>query len=150
MVPHIKGVSVKGKYKNLTKRQTKRLCGFFGEAFLGPRIWRNTHLEVQYMNIREYGLCSPTDYDSRYPRDFEILLSNDVTEDEQIGTIIHELVHLKQYAKGEFWCYHRGGYRWLGKKYHFDDDDYLKMPWEIEARLYEELLLPFGQRLVKT
>lgn len=145
---YIRGISVRGKYEHLTKSEVKTLCAFFGQWFLGKRLWKNIYLEVQFMSIQEYGLCSPTDFDSRRPRDFEILLSNSLTRTDQIGTLIHELCHLKQFAKGELSQYYRGEYKWLGKKCSFEDEDYFIMPWEIEARLYEDVFLPYGEKLV--
>lgn len=147
---YTKNVSVMGKYDRLTKQETRRLCGLLGQSFLGDRIWKNTHIDIQYMDLKEYGLCSPTDFDSRYYRDFEILLNRKSSRKNQIATIIHEMVHVKQFALGELKQYARGGYRWLGKSISYENEKeaYETIPWEIEASQFEKFLLPHLQKMI--
>lgn len=145
---YTKNVSVVGKYDRLTKQQTRKLCGLLGRSFVGERIWSNCGVVVQYAELDVFGYCSPTDWSSRYPREFEILLNRKSTKKTQIATIIHEMVHLKQYALGELKNYDRGGYRWLGKKLMYEEKDYGIMPWEIEASQYEKFLLPHLSKMI--
>lgn len=52
-----------------------------------------------------------------------------------IETIIHEMIHVKQYARGELFDYVNGGSRFQGKKYKeaLTLEDYYDSPYEIEA-----------------
>jgi hypothetical protein len=53
--------------------------------------------------------------------------------------LAHEMVHVKQLAKGLL-KQKRSGYTWLGKMYG-KKTSYLDMPWEIEAFSKQELIL---------
>lgn len=61
--------------------------------------------------------------------------------EELFYTIAHEMVHVKQYAKGQLKTYKKrngkNGFKWLGKCY---ETDYLDSPWEIEAFSKERIL----------
>jgi hypothetical protein len=58
----------------------------------------------------------------------------------QLGlTLAHEMVHVKQLAKGTL-KQKRSGHTWLGKMYG-KKTPYLQMPWEIEAYSKQELIL---------
>jgi hypothetical protein len=54
-------------------------------------------------------------------------------------TLAHEMVHVKQLAKGML-KQKRSGHTWLGKMYG-KTTPYLDMPWEIEAFSKQELIL---------
>jgi hypothetical protein len=54
-------------------------------------------------------------------------------------TLAHEMVHVKQLAKGLL-KQKRSGHTWLGKMYG-KTTPYLDMPWEIEAFSKQELIL---------
>ncbi len=58
----------------------------------------------------------------------------------QLGlTLAHEMVHVKQLAKGLL-KQKRSGHTWMGKMYG-KKTPYLQMPWEIEAYSKQELIL---------
>jgi hypothetical protein len=60
---------------------------------------------------------------------------------KEIGlTLAHELVHVKQMAKGTLKSTKNGTHIWAGKKYS-KKTAYLSMPWEIEAFSKQELIL---------
>jgi hypothetical protein len=59
----------------------------------------------------------------------------------QIGlTLAHEMVHVKQLAKGTLKTRKTGSFIWSGKRYG-KKTEYLSMPWEIEAFSKQELIL---------
>jgi len=64
----------------------------------------------------------------------------------QMRTIVHEMVHIKQFLKGEL---DEQGIRWYGELY--DNVPYSKQPWEIEAYGREDELFmkcyPFNMDL---
>ena len=55
-------------------------------------------------------------------------------------TLAHEMVHVKQMAKGTLKTRKTGSYIWAGKRYS-KKTAYLSMPWEIEAFSKQELIL---------
>lgn len=60
---------------------------------------------------------------------------------KEIGlTLAHEMVHVKQLAKGTLKYRKTGSYIWAGKRYS-KKTEYLSMPWEIEAFSKQELIL---------
>ena len=55
-------------------------------------------------------------------------------------TLAHEMVHVKQLAKGVLKNKNNGSHIWAGKTYG-KKTAYLNMPWEIEAFSKQELIL---------
>ena len=69
------------------------------------------------------------------PDDFTIEIDSSLSDKEYIMTLIHELIHIEDYIKGNLT--ERNGERyWKGVMY--DRDDYENQPWEIRAELLEE------------
>lgn len=56
------------------------------------------------------------------------------------GTLAHEMVHVKQLAKGQMKFLPNEARIWKGKRYN-KKTKYLDMPWEIDAFSKQELLL---------
>lgn len=60
---------------------------------------------------------------------------------ELVITVAHEMVHVKQYAKGQLKTYikrnGKTGFKWCGKAY---DAAYYDQPWELEAFGRERIL----------
>jgi len=83
-----------------------------------------------------YGYC---DYvgESYRPRHFLIELNTHMEEELYIKTLLHELVHLRQWVVGSLRAKH-------GKMYYgqecMEDYEYLHQPHEIEAREQEQIL----------
>ena len=60
---------------------------------------------------------------------------------KEIGlTLAHEMVHVKQMAKGTLKSTKDGSHVWAGKKYS-KKTAYLSMPWEVQAFSMQELIL---------
>jgi len=59
---------------------------------------------------------------------------------EMAGTLAHEMVHVKQLAKGQMKFLPNEVKIWKGKKY-TKKTKYLDMPWEIDAFSKQEILL---------
>lgn len=83
-----------------------------------------------------YGDCDYEEPIRHNPRDFKIRVDNQIDAETFVSTIMHEMVHLKQYAKGEMkqiMTTRRLTYRWNGDRIDAQDLDYYDMPWEVEA-----------------
>lgn len=75
------------------------------------------------------------DYENRNPRSFVIRVDTTVSLERFLATIMHELVHVKQFARGELRYVERGvgTHRWQSKSLDANKLDYYDLPWEIEA-----------------
>lgn len=84
-----------------------------------------------------YGYCSADPHGDAErldrPRSFELEIHSKMSLRKVLETVAHEMVHVKQYARGELYegsriAKHRWQGKWLAK-----DPDYWEQPWEIEA-----------------
>jgi hypothetical protein len=142
-------ISVKGKNDILSKKHIRYVVKLFGKLVLSPRLYPNINVVVQSMRIDTWGYCGIADIEEKKPRSFEILLNPILGENKQIITLAHEMIHLKQLALGEFKSYDNGKYKWNGNIIEMTQDDYYKMPWEIEASTRENELFEEYKRQIK-
>jgi len=88
-----------------------------------------------------YGDCIWEDKNHR-PRVFAIRMDSSVEHDLIMDTLAHEMVHVKQYARGELVDLVRGaGFsRWKGKmiSWKSSQEPWEKEPWKRSKVLYEE------------
>ena len=126
----------------LTKKEIRHIIRFTGNFLLGKRMCGNITVVLRNKVFKKYewGYCGPTNYDNYRHREFEILLNSSTTRKNQIVTILHEMIHLKQYARGELVCYSGMNLKWLGQKIDVTEMEYVNYPWEIEANLSEKVL----------
>lgn len=103
---------------------------------VGPRI--NIEIELKLTNLREIekcaGICEWSD-DSIRPRAFLIHIDNEQSLREQLRTLAHEMVHVRQYAKNELYDYQSdfAKTRFRNKIYDCLKVKYKDQPWEKEA-----------------
>ena len=72
--------------------------------------------------------------ESYRPKEFTIELDCGAKIRNLLITLAHEMVHIKQWAKGEMYEYAiTGKVRFMKTKYDMNDMDYWDYPWEIEA-----------------
>lgn len=117
----------------------KKAANFYGEYLLAStRIFNNIHLTIEFEKFDkdsdEYGCCDHLE-ESQSPRFFHITLEKTLCKKELLLALAHEMVHLKQYARGEMKDMRRPTHivKWLGERYAIDEIDYWEQPWEIEA-----------------
>jgi hypothetical protein len=80
-----------------------------------------------------YGYCDWND-DNHKARDFTITLNPNLGKRNTLLVLAHEMVHVKQYARGELKDFVRlNRVKWKGKIYNDRVIDYWELPWEIEA-----------------
>jgi len=84
-----------------------------------------------------YADCDIEDYaENPLPRSFLIRIDDNLPLETFISTLMHEMVHVKQYAKGEMKLLVRAPgmtYRWKGERIQSKSKGYYDLPWEIEA-----------------
>jgi hypothetical protein len=144
-------IYVRGSNEKLTKKEIRDIVSFSSQLLLGKRLSRYITISVMNDKLKkfEWGYCGPTDWNNSRFREFEILLNNSASRKNQIITLFHEMVHLKQYARNELFPYNMQKYRWLGKKLIIDNIEYNNLPWEIEAAETEKVLFELYREHVK-
>jgi len=85
---------------------------------------------LRKMKENEYGYCNIVDNN----RNFVIDVNKNVTIKDLVSTIIHEMVHVKQFARNEM---NGHNMQWKSKIIS-EDTDYMDLPWEKEAYRLEE------------
>lgn len=87
------------------------------------------------------GNCAPMDGLYR-PREFEIEIASNLQHRHMLTVLSHEIIHAKQYAKGELNELMSGEIKWLGKTITPPKTQtaFNRVPWEVEARGMEEIL----------
>lgn len=121
-------------------RQRKRVKSVvdFCIQKLMPRM-NALEVRVKLVNIKSdaYGYCSadPDGCAERLdrPREFELEIHKKLPMRKLLQTVAHEMVHVKQYARGELYEGSRiAKHRWQGK-WVSNNIEYWDTPWEIEA-----------------
>lgn len=123
------------------KRVCENVTTWFVNQFL-PR--HKLYIEIVHRGLKREGVYGWCDYtgDSYRPRDFLIELNTYMNEELYIKTLLHELVHLRQFVTGTLRA--KRGKRYYGSV-NVEELDYEDQPHEIEAReqemiLYEEYM----------
>lgn len=128
-------IDIRGKAKSVCKAEIKFATFFFAKYLMGERLIKNIDVELVFEDQggSAEGHCFPTEH-SRKPRAFEIGVSPSMSRRKILQCIAHEMVHVKQYAKGEL-SNQLVTAKWQGKTYKITNslEDYLNWPWEIEA-----------------
>lgn len=105
---------------------------------LMPRI-KNLDVVIKLKDLTKsnaYGFCLAIEEDGKpadRPRLFELEVHKNMPLRKVLETVAHEMVHVKQYARGELYYSTRvAKNRWQGK-WVSNKLDYWDCPWEIEA-----------------
>jgi hypothetical protein len=139
-----------------SKRKLAEDAISFSIKHLIPRV-RSLYIEIDLIyklldKEQVYGDCVNNDTnDGCNPKEFLIRVDSNLSTENFLKTIFHEMIHVKQYVRKELYDYVRKpGCRW--KKQYFEDkyDDSHMTPWEIEAQKLENVLFSsFYDSLVK-
>lgn len=121
---------------------------FFTKELLSRQMYRHISLEIVIKNkIEDLGTCCITYYNDWYKaREFEIQLRKKKSLKNLLLTLAHEIVHVKQFAKGELNC---DNTKWKGEKIDTEKVSYFDLPWEVEASSYEYILYSLYQEYRK-
>ena len=112
---------------------------WYADKLMGPRLAKNITCKIEF--IPEYesdsgtaGTCIWED-DYIRPREFLIELDSSVSWETILQNLAHEMVHVKQWARGELKDVMRGYSlcKWKGVVVDTDKMEYYDSPWEIEA-----------------
>jgi len=103
----------------------------FASEWLG--IPDHIDLNFEFEQVEDYkGFVHQTDCGNN---EFIIVLSPSLSWEELVKTIIHEMVHVRQFVRKQ-----RTGDVWMGVPVKVYETDYHNLPWEVEAFRLEEAL----------
>ena len=120
----------------------------YGEILLGKRMEKNIYLDIKLTNDlkkkeKAYGYCHIIDDSLSRPREFMIELdaSMKYSFDQILTWLAHEMVHLKQFVRGELFDYENGRVQWKSRTFgrvHYTDQPWEKEAYRLEGYLYNE------------
>lgn len=128
----------------------RNVTEFYANRLMGNKLANHVSVRLVFAKgLRKttgcFAWCTWED-DNHRPREFTIMMDARMGEKMLLTTLAHEMIHVKQYAKGELkdMLSAPSISRFRGKLYDFNNIDYMKLPWEKEAhnnefQLYEEL-----------
>lgn len=124
------------------------LANWSGHKLMGGRLSRHITVTIHVISKKEYlkncvyAITEVSDDDDRKkPRDFVITMTSRFGTLRSLIILAHEMVHVKQFAKGELdWCDRRNTELWKGRVVK-DTLEYWDFPHEIEAHGREKGLV---------
>jgi hypothetical protein len=137
-------LKTKGRPAKTDVKLCKEATKWYAHRLLGTRLYHNVEVELVFtnedMSSDVYAYCDWND--SNYKaRDFTISVRRDLSKKQTLLAIAHEMVHVKQYAKGELYDYVRSRKcKWKGEVFESHLTGYWDLPWEIEAHSLEKIL----------
>lgn len=137
-------IRINGKSNYVSSQEVTLATKWMIDHLLGSRLAKNLQIDVNIKRLRNMrGECTWSDSHHR-PRSFTISVSSTLRYESFLTTLAHELIHVKQYVKGELKDYvkYPGACKWKSKRIHYDYDYYTHptFPWEIEAYGYQSAL----------
>tara|TARA_R110002153_G_scaffold38030_1_gene110812 strand:+ start:4036 stop:4509 length:474 start_codon:yes stop_codon:yes gene_type:complete len=137
-------ISVKGS--GVRNRAFVYEAAIWGIKHLMPRMQKTLNVDI----ILKCNLLSKESFygdciweDSVYrPREFTMHLDSKQSKPYLIQTLMHELIHIKQFARAELKDVYNSHTlsMWKGTLYDITVTKYEDLPWEIEARAEEGVL----------
>jgi hypothetical protein len=131
-------VEVSGSGKR--KRNNVKSLSEFCVKKLMPRLYGKLSIKIQLIcRLTEKeslaGDCIWEDDSCNRPREFTIRIDSTQDETAMMETVAHEMVHVKQYARGELKDFFSTNKvcKWQGGNINISKMDYYDQPWEIEA-----------------
>lgn len=129
---------------NIPLKVCKQAVKFYAEFLLGKRLSSNISVQIKFndktLSKDLYGFCD-WNCDKKTPRNFIVSIQPNLTKKMTLFVLAHEMVHVKQYAKGELKDMIRSNMvKYLGELYDDEKISYWNHPWEQEARNNELIL----------
>lgn len=101
---------------------------------VSKKLKKNLSIEIALRKVK--GLNGQTEdiAGNKRPRDFIVTINPYLSRKSQLSTLAHELVHVKQFARGELINEMKGTMqKWKDEYIDHAEVDYFDLPWEIEA-----------------
>lgn len=122
----------------IQKRLAKDIAKFCGEKTMSKRLQESLTVTIYFVDdlVDTDGDCMyEDDFDVARPKEFTIRVGNKGRSIwRQLRTVCHEMVHVKQYAKGEMkYMWRPARHTKFNGELYPDSLNYWEQPWEIEA-----------------
>ena len=121
------------------RKLVKHAAQWYAERLMGKRLMNSLKINIHLRRnlITKEGNEGTAVWEDDYcdrPREFTIELDLTYSIRDVLITLAHEMVHIKQGAKGEMYEYVKSPMvRFHKTKFELDDTNYWEYPWEIEA-----------------
>ena len=133
-------LEIKGSTKKVRKL-VEIAAWNYAERLMGKRLMKTLYIKIDLHRTLlskdgMEGSCIWDEWDDlkKTPRDFHIELDSTINLREILINLAHEMVHVKQWVKGEMYEYaDPNKVRWMKKKYDMEEMNYYDYPWEIDA-----------------
>ena len=133
-------LNIKGSNKNYRKL-IESAAQYYAEKLVGKRLLKTIKININLKRgmVKKdgaEGTCIWDDWEDlrKTPREFTIELDCGVTIRNILINLAHEMVHMKQWVKGDMYEYSNSHMvRFMKKKYDMSEIAYWDYPWEIEA-----------------
>ena len=134
-------MSIKLRIRNcpLPLSVVRSAAKWYADKLMGKRLSSNIRCNLDFIQDYEsdsgtMGTCIWED-DHVRPREFSIELDSSMSPTTILQNLAHEMVHVKQWARGELKDVMRGYSlcKWKGMVVDTDKVEYYDSPWEIEA-----------------
>ena len=126
-------IHVKGSTKDKRALAEKTVAWSIKKLGLNRMSSLSIDVVLRKMKKDEYGYCNIIESN----RSFIIDINKNISLKDFVSTIIHEMVHVKQFARNEMSAY---GMRWKTKTVS-ENTKYIDLPWEKEAYKLEAKLI---------
>jgi hypothetical protein len=140
---HITGGNA--RKRKLVKQAARWMLGYALGTRLANNIKLNITLEEGLRDTRFYGSVIWED-DNHRPREYDMELCNYLKDRMLYRVLAHEIVHIRQYATGDLkdLATHADYCKWKNKMIKSEGrgkTNYFDLPWEVEARRDQEVIL---------
>lgn len=139
-------VHVRGLKDKYLRRMTHRAVEYCAKKLLSRQMLPFITVDINYtFHTDADGYCWCDADSGKKPRSFVMEIDKRLPIEEIMTTIVHEMIHVKQWAKGELIdAVEKGAVvsKWKGSTV-ADHVDYMDLPWEVEA--YEQEPILFDQ-----
>ena len=130
-------IHVKGSNK-LNRKLVKTAAWWYAEKLMGKRLIAGLEIDINLsktlLNKDGNEGTAIWEDDSVRPKEFTITLDSGCAIRNILITLAHEMVHVKQWARGEMYEYvERDMIRFNKTKFNMANINYWDYPWEIEA-----------------
>jgi hypothetical protein len=135
-------VITSGKPSRLPMKICKQAVRYYGKLLLSDSLYHKLNITICFEKfnpkVNEYAYCE-WEFENHRSKDFTITIDRNLSKRNMLIGLAHEMIHVKQYAKGELKDYLRvNKSKWKGQIIDPEEVDYWDQPWEIEAHEKEK------------
>jgi hypothetical protein len=126
-------IYISGKSENVNNKELRYASKYFLNLLnVSERLKKKLKIFISFDPEEECASVMSID-DHHRPREFSLCLNPKMSKRKTLQSLAHEIVHVKQYARGELkHLLRRSEAKWLDT-YIPEDTFYFERPWEIEA-----------------